>query len=145
MSQVMPFHRDSLNTSLVMRMLLLLALMVLAGMSIMALGVIVFGTGWFEAVLGWAICTIAALVAHVGGEYPRGDFNFAARMAIQMVVRTVPPFFVALWFTKFAQPPLETSLVFYILSFYLIALTVDVQLHVWRLHASAAESGRPNL
>ena len=124
---------------------MLFAIMSLAGLVIIALGVFAFGTSLFEALLGWGVCTVAALLAHLGGEFPRGDFNFAARMAIQMVVRTVPPFLVALWGVNFAEPPLETSLVFYILSFYLIGLIVDVQLHVWRLKASMAESGRTNV
>ena len=133
------------SASLRRRLLLLLAIMVVSGVVIIGLGVLVMGTPWFEALLGWGVCTVAALLAHIGGEYPRGDFNFAARMAIQMVVRTAPPFLVALWGINFAEPPLETSLVFYILSFYLIGLTVDVQLHVWRLKASLAESGRTNI
>ena len=140
MSSDMPLNRAMICNSLITRMLLLLAVMLLSGVLVISLGVLAFGTGLLEALLGWAVCTVAALIAHVGGEYPRGDFNFAARMAIQMMVRTLPPFLVALWGINFVQPPLETSLVFYILSFYLVGLFVDVQLHVWRLRASLSES-----
>ena len=145
MSLSMPFNHDKMNNSLSSRLMLLFVVMLVSGALIVGLGIGLFGAGLFESLLGWAVCTVAAMLAHVGGEFPRGEFNFAARMAIQMVVRTVPPFLVALWGINFAEPPLETSLVFYILSFYLIGLLVDVQLHVWRLSASIAESSRANV
>ena len=141
----MPLNRDKMINSLSSRLMLLFVVMLATGFLVVGLGVGLFGTGVLEALLGWAVCTIAAMLAHIGGEFPRGDFNFAARMAIQMVVRTVPPFLVALWGVNFAEPPLETSLVFYILSFYLIGLLVDVQLHVWRINASMLESSRANV
>ena len=133
MSQDMGLNRETIISSLTSRMMVLSAVMLLAGVLVVAIGVGVFGTGVYEALLGWAVCTIAAVLAHIGGEYPRGDFNFAARLAIQMVVRTVPPFAVALWGTNFAEPPLEKSLVFYMILFYLIGLVTDVQLSLARL------------
>ncbi len=115
-------------------------ILLVSGVVLIGLGVFVFGISLKTGLIGWLACWIAGVIAHIGGEYPRGDFNFAARMAIQMVVRTVPPFGVALWGVKFAEPPLETSLVFYILSFYLIGLVVDVQLHLERLKAETIQS-----
>ena len=128
-----------------LRLLILSLTLLVTGILIIGLGVLVFGAQIQTGLLGWFVCTIAALLAHVGGEYPRGDFNFAARMAIQMAVRTLPPFLIALWGINFVEPPLETSLVFYILSFYLIGLVVDVQLHVLRLKMSIAASSRINV
>lgn len=121
------------------RLWLLSIAMLLSGVVLIGFGVFVFGTSLKTGVLALMVCWVSSALAHVGGEYPKGDYNFAARMAIQMVVRTLPPFGFALWGVKFANPPLETSLVFYILSFYLIGLVADVQLHVQRLKAEMAE------
>lgn len=124
---------DSTAPGLLYRMGLLLAAMVLAGAIVFAVGVFLLGGSANVFLIAWAVCTVSAIAAHVGSEYPRGDYNFAARMAIQMLVRTIPPFAVAIWGIKFAQPPLETSLVFYILAFYLTGLIVDIQLQLVRL------------
>lgn len=122
------------------RLCLLSAIILLSGLVLIGLGVSVFGSSIHTGVFALLVCWISAVIAHVGGEYPRGEFNFAARLAIQMVVRTLPPFAFALWGIKFAEPPLETSLVFYILSFYLIGLVVDVQLHLARLKAETIQA-----
>ena len=124
------------------RVTALLGVMIVAGIVIIGVGSGLLGASLSNALIAWSVCTVSALLAHVGGEYPKGTHNFAARMAIQMVVRTVIPFGVALWGVKFAEPPLETSLVFYILSFYLVGTLVDVQLHVRRLKSESTEAGR---
>ena len=124
------------------RIAILLSVMVVAGLFVIGVGVGLLGASLSNALIAWSVCTVSALLSHVGGEYPRGDYNFAARMAIQMVVRTMIPFGVAIWGVKFAEPPLETSLVFYILSFYLVGTLADVHLHVRRLEAESAQAER---
>jgi len=74
-------------------------------------------------------------LAHVAGEYPKGDPFIAARMAVQIVVRTALPFLVAVWGLNFADPPLEKSLVLYMILFYLVGLVAEVQLSLSRLNA----------
>ncbi|MEM9412842.1 MAG: hypothetical protein AAGA30_17145 [Planctomycetota bacterium] len=113
--------------------------MLLAGVLLISLGVIVFSTSLQVAVSAWLVCFLSAVFAHFGSEFPRGNMNFAARLAIQMVARTVPPFGLAIWGVKFAIPPLETSLVFYILAFYFVGLIVDIQLQLSYLQGEAAK------
>lgn len=78
-------------------------------------------------------CLVGALLAHVAGEYPKGDLYIMARMAVQIVVRTLPPFVVAVWALYFVEPPLDKSLVFYMILFYLVGLVMDVQMSLARL------------
>ena len=132
--------RSEPTESMVGRMMLLAGVMFVAGLVIVGIAAGLFSASLTNGLIAWLVCTISALAAHVGGEYPKGDYNFAARMAIQMVVRTVLPFGVAIWGVKFAEPPLETSLVFYILSFYLIGTLTDVQLHVRRLRKISSQA-----
>ena len=133
MSQTINHDHRAGQQGLPQRMVLLAGIMVAAGVVIGSLGIFGFGTSVTTFTIAWIACTASALLAHVFGEYPQGDYNFAARMALQMVVRTVPPFAVAICCIKFVEPPLETSLVFYILSFYMIGLAADIKLQLGSL------------
>ena len=117
------------------RLLILTAVMLLSGALIILAGVLLFKSDLSTATVALVTCLISSLLAHVAGEYPRGDLYFTARLAIQMMVRTGLPFAVALWGLYFAEPPLETSLVFYMILFYLIGLVTDVQLNLSRLNS----------
>ena len=133
---------ENQSSDIVGRILLLAGVLVLAGLVVIGVGAGLLSASLKTGLLAWLVCTVSAVVAHVCGEYPKGVHNFAARMAIQMMVRTAIPFLVVIWGLKFAKPPLETSLVFYILSFYLVGTLADVQLHVRRLKAIADQSGQ---
>jgi len=116
--------------------LMLLALIVFgAGVVATFLGVIGFQTGLKTPAIALVACLVSALMAHVAGEYPRGDELIAARMALQMVVRSALPFMIVVWGIYFSEPPLEKSLVFYMILFYLIGLIAEVQLSLARLRA----------
>ena len=121
------------------RLCVLCSILLLAGLVLIPVGVFLFGSSVQVALLAWLVCSLSAVFAHFGSEFPRGDMNFAARLAIQMVVRTVPPFALAIWGVKFAMPPLETSLVFYILAFYLAGLIADIQLQLGQLNAGVGK------
>jgi hypothetical protein len=58
-------------------------------------------------------------------------------MALQIVARTLLPFVVAVWGLYFAEPPLEKSLVLYMILFYLVGLVADVQLSLGRIKAES--------
>lgn len=99
------------------------------------LGVMLFNASFQTAVIALLACLISALLAHVAGEYPRGDEFVMARMAIQVVARTSLPVVVVIWGLYFTEPPLEKSLVFYMIFFYLVGLVTDVQLSLARLRS----------
>lgn len=116
--------------------LVVLALVMLAIAGVATLvGSLFFSTGTQTALIALVACLVSALLAHVAGEYPKGDPFIAARMAVQIVVRTALPFLVAVWGLYFAEPPLDKSLVLYMILFYLIGLVVEVQLSLNRLNA----------
>lgn len=118
--------------------LLMLAIIILALAAVVILvGVMLFKTSTHTAVLALVTCLVSALLAHVAGEYPKGDIYIMARMALQMAVRTALPFAVAVWGLNFAEPPLEKSLVFYMILFYMVGLVADVQLSLGRLKAES--------
>ena len=116
--------------------LAVLAIIIL-GVGVVAtmLGMALFHTDLKTAAIALIACLVSALFAHVAGEYPKGDELIAARMTLQMVVRSVLPFAVAVWGIYFSEPPLEKSLVFYMILFYLVGLVAEVQLSLARLRA----------
>lgn len=121
--------------------LVLLALILASvGIGSLLVGTTLIGSTFHVVLLAWSVCFFSTLLAHVAGEFPQGDSYFAARMALQLVVRTVPPFVVAVWALHFAAPPLETGLVFYMILFYLVGLIADVRLTVGRLNANRIQS-----
>lgn len=100
-------------------------------------------TTWFEAdwrllLVAMGVCVISSLVAHVVGEYPRGDDYFAARMALSLAARTAPPFLLVIIVKLNPSLPFGAAFVLYIVLLYLIGLVVDVQLHVSRLKSVEA-------
>ena len=125
---------DRVSTlSLPKRLTILATVLLVCAAVIGCLGVLVFGSSLQIVLIAFVPCLVGALLAHVAGEYPKGDLYIMARMAVQIVVRTLPPFVVAVWALYFAQPPLEKSLVFYMILFYLIGLVMDVQMSLARL------------
>ena len=116
--------------------LAVLAIIIL-GVGVVAtmLGMALFHTDLKTAAIALIACLVSALFAHVAGEYPKGDELITARMTLQMVVRSVLPFAVAVWGIYFSEPPLEKSLVFYMILFYLVGLVAEVQLSLARLRA----------
>ena len=100
-------------------------------------GTLLFDADIKTAAIAWLVCLVSALAAHASSEYPKGNEFIQARMAIQMLLRTGLPMLVAIWGIYFALPPLEKSLVFYMILFYLVGLVVDVQLNISRLNAES--------
>lgn len=93
---------------------------------------------WFEvdpgmAGLALAVCVISSLVAHVVGEYPRGDDYFAARLALSLAARTGPPFLLVVVVKLMPDLPFGPGFVIFVILLYLLGLVVDVFLHVSRL------------
>jgi hypothetical protein len=115
------------------RLVLLAIVVVGAGVVASLVGTFLFQADIKTAVIALLACLVSALLAHVAGEFPKGDELMMARMAMQMAVRSVLPFGVAVWGIYFAEPPLEKSLVFYMILFYLAGLVTDVQLNLARL------------
>ena len=127
--------------SLTTRLLLLGLLMLVVAAVVLAISVGLFQANLQTGLIALAACFISALGAHVCGEYPKGDVYIMARMALQMVVRTALPFVVSIWGLYFAEPPLEKSLVFYMILFYLVGLVADVQMSLARLKAETQSVG----
>ncbi len=120
---------------LVPRLVLLGLIVSVFGLIAMVIGTMVFKTDTKTGLIALVTCLISSVLAHIASEYPKGDLLVMARMAVQIVVRTILPFVVAVWGIYFAQPPLEKSLVFYMILFYMVGLVVDVQLSLTRLNA----------
>ena len=128
-------NKSILARSLMLRLAVLaLVMLAVAGVAVLV-GSLFFNTGTQTALIALVVCLVSTLLAHVAGEYPKGDLYIAARMAVQIVVRTALPFLVAIWGLNFAEPPLEKSLVSYIILFYLVGLVAEVQLSLIRLNA----------
>ncbi len=123
--------------SLPVRLAVVAMVMLMAGAVVALVGILLFQTSWSSVCVAFLTCLLSTLLAHVAGEFPRGDMYFAARLAIQMVVRTGIPFLVALGGLYFVKPPLETNLVFYMILFYLIGVLTDVPLNLARLNADS--------
>jgi hypothetical protein len=125
---------DRLAAKGIVSRLVCLAIFV-TGFAIVAalVGTLLFQADLKTSAIAWVACLLSALAAHVAGEFPKGDELIMARMAMQMAVRSAPPFLVAVWGIYFVEPPLEKSLVFYMILFYLVGLVADVQLSLARL------------
>lgn len=126
--------KTSLLRSLMSRLVVLALVMIAVAAVSILVGCVFFQTGIQTALIALAACLVSALLAHVAGEYPKGDVYVAARMAMQIAVRTALPFLVALWGLYFVQPPLEKSLVLYMILFYMVGLVAEVQLSLGRLN-----------
>ncbi len=87
------------------------------------------------AVLAAVVCVISSLVAHVVGEFPKGDDYFAARLALSIMARTGPPFLLVLFVKLIPDSPFQPGFVFFVVLLYLVGLFVDVAMHVSRLQA----------
>lgn len=127
------------SKSLGFRLVLLAVVMLAAAVLVVLVGVLLFQTGLKTALIALIACLFSTLLAHVAGEYPQGDELLMARMAVQIVARTALPFGVAVWGIYFVDPPFEKSLVFYMILFYLVGLTADVQLGLAKLKAAGSE------
>ena len=88
------------------------------------------------AILALVVCVISSLVAHVAGEYPSGDENFAARLALSMAVRTGLPFLAVIGVKLAPNIPFEPGFVILVILFYCVGLAVDVPLQAARIKAS---------
>jgi len=132
--------RDRVSSlSLRWRLLVLASVILLLAIVTGLVGVLFFSTPIQVVVIAFLACLVSAILAHLAGEYPKGNAYIAARMAVQMVVRTAVPTVVVVWGLYFAQPPLEKSLVFYMILFYFAGLITDVQLTLARLNQEKTE------
>ena len=68
---------------LTLRLSLLSAVVLGSAVLITLVGVMMFDTSYQTAAIALVACLISALLAHVAGEYPRGDEFMMARMAVQ--------------------------------------------------------------
>lgn len=127
------------SLSLPLRLVVLASVVVVSAIVAGLIGVLFFSTPIQVVVIAFLACLVSALLAHLAGEYPKGDPYIAARMAVQMVVRTSVPAVVTLWGLYFAEPPLEKSLVLYMILFYFAGLITDVQLTLARLNQEKTE------
>lgn len=121
------------DAGLAVRLMILAGILMLAAVLIGAIGMWLFDSSLATIVIALVACLVAALLAHIAGEHPRGDLYFAARLALQMAARTVPPLIVAVWGLHFAAPPFDSDLVCYMILLYIVGLIVDVQLTLGRL------------
>ena len=87
----------------------------------------------FTGLLALGVCLVSTLAAHVASEYPRGHELLMARMAMQMAIRVSVPGLVAVWGIYLKDPPLDLSLVFYIIFFYFVGMIADVQVALKKL------------
>lgn len=111
-------------------------LVALAGVLSVVTGHYLFGTDWQVGWLATGVCALASGAAHLAGGFPQGEAFALARLFSGLAVRTVPPMLLALWGRKIAEPPLEKSLVLFIILLYLVGLLADVWLNVWRIKRS---------
>lgn len=107
-------------------------------------GALVIPVGWFletgvnTGFLALGVCLVSTLAAHVASEYPRGHELLMARMAMQMAIRVSIPGLVAVWGIYLRDPPLDLSLVFYIICFYFVGMVADVQVALKKLGPAGA-------
>jgi hypothetical protein len=112
-------------------------------------GVVVITAGWFlvadvsTVFLALGVCLVSTLAAHVAGEYPRGHELLLARMAMQMAIRVSVPGLVAVWGIYLRDPPLDLTLVFYIIFFYFVGMIADVQIALKKL--GSVDSGEDGI
>ena len=107
-------------------------------------GVVAISVCWFLEInvftgfLALGVCLVSTLAAHVASEYPRGHELLMARMAMQMAIRVSVPGLVAVWGIYLKDPPLDLSLVFYIIFFYFVGMIADVQVALKKLGPDGA-------
>jgi|GEM_PF-1323563 hypothetical protein len=107
-------------------------------------GVVAISVCWFleinvfTGLLALGVCLVSTLAAHVASEYPRGHELLMARMAMQMAIRVSIPGLVAVWGIYLKDPPLDLSLVFYIIFFYFVGMIADVQVALKKLGPDGA-------
>ncbi len=107
-------------------------------------GVLAISVCWFleinvyTGLLALVVCLVSTLGAHVASEYPRGHELLMARMAMQMAIRVSIPGLVAVWGIYLKDPPLDLSLVFYIIFFYFVGMIADVQVALKKLGPDGA-------
>ncbi len=107
-------------------------------------GVLAISVCWFleinvyTGLLALVVCLVSTLAAHVASEYPRGHELLMARMAMQMAIRVSIPGLVAVWGIYLKDPPLDLSLVFYIIFFYFVGMIADVQVALKKLGPDGA-------
>ena len=107
-------------------------------------GVLAISVCWFleinvyTGLLALVVCLVSTLAAHVASEYPRGHELLMARMAMQMAIRVSIPGLVAVWGIYLKDPPLDLSLVFYIIFFYFVGMIADVHVALKKLGPDGA-------
>ena len=107
-------------------------------------GVLAISVCWFleinvyTGLLALVVCLVSTLAAQVASEYPRGHELLMARMAMQMAIRVSIPGLVAVWGIYLKDPPLDLSLVFYIIFFYFVGMIADVQVALKKLGPDGA-------
>jgi len=88
------------------------------------------------SVAALVVCVISSLVAHVAGEYPSGQNNYAARLALSTAVRTGLPFLAVIVVKIVPSLQFESGFVLLVILFYCVGLAVDVPLQTARIKAS---------
>lgn len=129
--------RPLATLSLPIRLALIAAVMLVVGGGLATVGV---QLGWVSipAVFsGLAVCLTASVLAHLAGEFPRGDALFMARLALSMAVRTGLPFLFVLIVKLTELVPFGIGFVVYIVTFYLLGLVLDILLTVQRLNPAS--------
>ena len=99
----------------------------------MLLSVFVFKTGVQPPLVAFLTCLFSTIAAHICGEYPQGDDFVAIRSVVSSAVRTGIPLVAIFASINIVEPPLDKSVVFYMILFYLVGLVIDMQLNLARL------------
>lgn len=129
-------NRPNPFSSLGFRLVMLSSALLAVGVVAIALSVQLGGVSFSMALLAFVVCAVSTLLAHVAGEYPAGDDNFAARLALSMAVRTGPPFLLVILMKLNSELPLPPGFVVLIVLFYIVGLAVDVSLQSYHLKQS---------
>ena len=103
------------------------------GLLLSFLGSWFFGATVWVGLLATLVSAFSSAAAHLASEFPRGNEFALARLMVGMAIRTVLPLLVVVWGLKIAQPPLEKSLVLYIILLYFVGLLLDVVFNVRHL------------
>lgn len=132
-----PQQAEAQPGSLLTRLALIIAVMLLVGGGAAALGIQMQWVATSSVVSGLVVCLVASVLAHIAGEFPKGDALFMARLALSMAVRSGIPFLFVLIVKLTEMVPFGNGFVVYIVTFYLLGLFVDVLLTVRRLGSVA--------
>jgi hypothetical protein len=128
-----PYSMMTSSLGLRNRLLILAIGLLLFGAATILVADRLFDVNLMMAILALSVCVISSLLAHIVGEYPKGDDYFAARLAGSMAARTAPPFLLVIIAKLRPEIPFESGFVFFIILFYLVGLIADVGMHVVRL------------